>query len=257
MAHSKLRVAILLLLALAVPLAPAQLGPLSDPSRAPQAKTQEEFDQYLQITTESDPRQVIQRADAFVHAFPDSQFAGVAFQYQMHAYQQTGQFDELLAAGRKALAANPDNLNTLLTLAPAAANIAMQRPDRVPLLTQARTWANNALAAIDRTQAPRQLPLAQWQAEKSRMQAEAHETLGVVALDESDVGTAVHEFQTAIALQPSPDGAQFLRLGLAFLDAGNKEEAARNLRRAAELGPEPVRTLALNQIKILGTGVGK
>lgn len=245
--------AALCLLALAVPMATAQLGPLSDPSQAPQAKTQEEFDQYLQIATEADPRQVIQRVDAFVKAFPDSQFAGIAYQYQMHAYQQTGKFDEMLAAGRKALAANGNNLNTLLTLAPAAANAAMQRPDRNTLLTEAREWANSALAAIEKTRPPRQIPLAQWQAEKSRMQAEAHETLGMIALDQSDVATAVREFQTAIALQPSPDGAQFLRLGLAFLDAGNREEAATNLRRAAELGPEAVRTLALNQMKTLST----
>lgn len=250
MARSKFSLALLCVLSTVLP-AIAQLGPLSDPAQAPQAKTQQEFDDYLQIAADADPHQVIRQVDAFAQAFPDSQLLGIAWQYQMHAFQQLNDFDGLLRAGTKALASNPSNLNTLLTLAPAIANVAMQRPDRQLLLAQARTYATNALAAIDKTRLPREMPLEQWEAEKKRMQAQAHETLGVVALDEADVPAAIHEFETAIALQPVPDGAAYLRLGLAYADARRVEDAKHTLRRAAELGPDTVRTLALNQIKVL------
>lgn len=250
MARSKLSLALLCVLSTVLQPAIAQLGPLSDPAQAPQAKTQKEFDDYLQIAAHTDPRQVLRQVDAFAHAFPDSQLLGIAWQYQMHAFQQLNDFDGLLRAGTKALASNPSNLNTLLTLAPAIANVAMQRPDRQLLLAQARTYATNALAAIDKTRLPREMPLEQWEAEKKKMQAQAHETLGVVALDEADVPAAIHDFEMAIALQPA-DGAAFLRLGLAYAEARRVDDAKLTLRRAAELGPDTVRTLALSQIKVL------
>ncbi len=249
MARSRVLVLVLSLMTLGVPAVLGQLGPLSDPQQAPQAATQEEFDAYLGILTEQDPRLVIRHVAEFVRAFPESQLVGVAYQYEMHAYQQTGDFDQMLAAGKKALVANPDNLNTLLTLAPATANAALQRADGAELLKQAQSWANSALAAIDKTKVPRQWPLAKWTAEKMRMQAEAHETLGVIALDQRDAATAVREFQAAVDLQPAPDGALFLRLGLALLAQGDRNAAVMNMHRAAELGPEPVRAIALNQLK--------
>jgi tetratricopeptide (TPR) repeat protein len=251
MARSKFSLALLCVLLTALRPAFAQLGPLSDPAQAPQAKTQQEFDDYLQIVADADPRQVLRQVNAFARAFPDSQLLGIAWQYQMHAFQQLNDFDGLLHAGTRALASNPSNLNTLLTLAPAIANVAMQRPDRQSLLAQARTYATNALAAIDKTRLPREMPLEQWEAEKKKMQAQAHETVGVVALDEADIPTAIHEFETAIALQPAPDGAAYLRLGLAYAEARRVDDAKNTLRRAAELGPDAVRSLALSQIKAL------
>lgn len=256
MARNRSWLLLVLLMELAAFAAGAQLGPLADPSQAPQAQTQEEFDQYLGIIAESDPKQVIQRVAEFVHAFPDSRLAGVAYQYEMHAREETGDIDGMLAAGKLALAANSDNLNTLLTLAPAAANAAPGRKDRAELLAEAQTWASSALVALEKTKAPRQWPLAKWMAEKRRMQAEAHETLGVIALDEADSATAVREFQTAVDLQPAPDGSRFLRLGLALLERGTKDEAVKNMQRAAELGPEPVRTIALKLLKTAAASSG-
>jgi tetratricopeptide (TPR) repeat protein len=229
----------------------AQLGPLSDPAQAPQAKSQEEFDDYLKIASETNPQQVIREVDSFAQAYPQSQLLGIAWQYQMHAFQQVNAFEGMLRAGSRALQVHPDNLNTLLTLAPAIANAAMQRPDRQSLLAQARTYATDALAAIDKTRLPREMPLEQWQAEKSRMQAQAHETLGVIDLDQADVPGAIQEFETAVALQPSPEGAAYLRLGLAYAEAHRADDARRSLQRAAQLGPDAVRTLALNQINLL------
>lgn len=246
--------AICILLAVGARPVAAQLGPLSDPAQAPQAKTQEEFDEYLSILSQTDARRMIGEVDAFAAAFPGSAFLGIAFQYQMHAFEQLGDFEGMLRAGRKALAANPENLNTLLTLAPALANAAMQRADRDALRAQAQSYANRALAGIEKTHAPRQMPLEEWQAEKRTMQANAHETLGVVALDRADAATAIQEFETAVALQPVPEGAQFLRLGVAYAAGGRVEEAQKSLSRASELGPAVVRNLAMNEMKTLGAG---
>jgi tetratricopeptide (TPR) repeat protein len=247
------RIVCLGILITVLPAAWSQLGPLSEPGLAPQAKSQDEFDSYLEIVTETDPRKVIQRVDAMASHFPDSKLLGIAYQYQMHAYQQIGNADGMLAAGKKALTAIPDNLNTLLTLAPAMANLAVQRPDRAQLLSQAETYARAALDAIEKVHPPHQVPLKDWAQQKRSMQSSAHETLGVIDLDRGNASGAVTEFETAIQLRLVPEGAQFYRLGVAYRAAGRKDDARNAWNHAAQLGPDAIRRLASDQLKGLAS----
>jgi tetratricopeptide (TPR) repeat protein len=209
------------------------------------------LDAYLVVTTATEAHEVVNEVDRFASRFPKSELAGIAYQYQMRAYKQLNDFDGMLAAGERALLANPDNLNTLLTLAPAMANRAAQRPDSATMLAQAEDYAQRALQGIERTQIPRQTPLEHWELEKQEMQSEAHETLGVVALRRGQFKTAVEEFQTAVRLAPNAQGVEFLGLGMAYASAGASENAEKALRRAVELGPEAVRTPALNELEKL------
>src|SRR5258707_403083 len=160
----------------------------------------------------------------------------------------------MLAAGGKALAADPDSLNTLLALAPAMANRAAARPDRVQLLSQAESYAHRALDGIDKIKVPRELSIQQWNIRKHEMQSEAHGVIGVVAFQRGQFPLAISELEMAISLAPRPEGVQFLRLGLVLAAAGKKDDAEKTLRRAAELGPDPVHNMALNQLKKLNEG---
>ena len=90
-----------------------------DPGKAAQAKSQEEFDKYLEIVVAADPHQVIGKVDAFVSEFPQSELLSAAYQYKMHACEKLNDFDGMLATGRKALLGNPDNVNILLAGPPA------------------------------------------------------------------------------------------------------------------------------------------
>jgi Flp pilus assembly protein TadD len=83
------------------------------------------------------------------------------------------------------------------------------------------------------------------------MQSEAHGVLGVVALQLSQFQSAVSELEMAISLATRPQGVQFLRLGMALASSGKKDDAEKKLRRAAELGPDSVRSLALDQLKLM------
>ena len=228
--------------------AKAQFGSLVSPGQAAQAQSQEELDAYLQIASMKEPPNIVSEVDAFASAFPKSELLGFAYQHQLLAFEQLNNFDGMLAAGAKALAANPDNLNTLLTLAPAMASRAGGRPDRVQLLAQAESYAQRALAGIEKTRLPHKVTLEHWNLDKRQMQSQAHEVLGMVALQRGQAQAAVPEFQTAIALAPTPEGIQFLRLGLAQASTNNKEDAAKSLRRGAELGPDSVRAIALAQL---------
>ena len=150
--HTRIRqlfLAVLLVLAGLTTRLQAQFGPLVMPSQAPQARSQEELDAYLEITTTTDPWEAIRKANIFTSQFPKSELLGIAYQHQMHACQQVGNFNGMLAAGQKALVANPDNLNTLLTLAPAMALEAAHRPGGAALLAQAEDYAQRALRGIE------------------------------------------------------------------------------------------------------------
>lgn len=232
----------------------AQFGPLASPGQAAQARSQEELDSYLEIVGANDAHVILQEVKTFASAFPKSELLGAAYQYQLHALEQLNDFDGMLAAGEKALAADPDSLNTLLALAPAMANRAAARPDRVQLLSQAESYAHRALDGIAKIRVPREFSIEQWNTRKHEMQSEAHGALGVVAFQRGQFAHAISELEMGISLAPRPEGVQFLRLGLALAAAGKKDDAEQKLRRAAELGPDSVRNGALDQLKKLNEG---
>jgi Flp pilus assembly protein TadD len=86
------------------------------------------------------------------------------------------------------------------------------------------------------------------------MQSDAHGVLGVVAFQRGQFQLAISELEAAIGIAPRPQGVQFLRLGLALAAAGKKDDAEQKLRRAAEMGPEPVRDVAMDQLKKVSEG---
>jgi tetratricopeptide (TPR) repeat protein len=223
----------------------AQVGPLLSPTQARQAQSQEEFDAYLEVVTETDSRKIVKRVESFAAEYPKSQLLGIAYEYQARAYAQLNDFEGVLAAGEKALRAHPDNLNTLLILAPVLADHAARSPNQARWLAQAEDYARRILIGVERTQIPHKIPLEHWEAEKGRMQAQAHEVLGVVAMQRGQVPAAVNEFETTVRVNPNPQGGQYFRLGMAYASAGERGKAQETLRHATDLGPDNVRQLAL------------
>jgi len=226
----------------------AQFGPLSSRSQAPQARTQKELDQYLKIITDASTQAIVTDVDAFAVQFSGSELLGTAYQYQMHAYEQLGDFPAMLSSGQLALKSQPDNLNTLMALAPAIANRIFQDPPDARMPALAEDYAHRALEGIEKTKPPRQTSLEQWAAQKQQMQSSAHEVLGLVALKRGQTSIAISELQLSIQLSPPPDGSRYLRLALAFAAAGDARKAEADLRHAAELGPDAVRQLAMEEI---------
>ena len=149
------------------------------------------------------------------------------------------------------LQANPDNTKMLLAMATIIANGPKQTPDRAKLLTEAEGYAHHALERIDSSKPPKQIPMEQWLQEKREMQCQAHEALGVLALDRGEVQAAITEFEAGVALSAKPDGTHFFRLGLALALMGKTADAEKNLQRAKELGPDAVAKLASEQMEKL------
>jgi Flp pilus assembly protein TadD len=91
---------------------------------------------------------------------------------------------------------------------------------------------------------PRAILPQRWEVMRLEMEATAHEALGHVATKRGDLQEAISEFEKAVKQNPTPQGKQFYRLGVAYMLARRYEPAREALSRAAELGPEEIRTMA-------------
>src|SRR4029078_7919647 len=123
----------------------------------------------------------------------------------------------------------------------AITNVATARPDVEPMLAEAEEYPRRALARLVEVQIPRELPVRESQILRREMQSQAHEVLGQIAAKRGRWQDAVSEFHVAAESNPSPQGAQFFRLGAACAAVGSKDCAVSAFRRAGQLGPEPIR----------------
>ncbi len=227
----------------------AQFGPLLSSRQAPQAVSQEEFDQYLAIYTSHNPSATVGMVSEFVEAHETSEFLGLAYQYQMMAYRELSNYDGVLEAGGKALALVPNNIHTLLALASVIPNGVDGRADREELLSQAEGHAQAVLSQLETITISDEIPMESWESRKAEMRAEAHEALGHVAVKREDLAGALREFQAAVEISPNPKASQWYRLGGAYVMAGQVQKAVEPLRKAAAAGDEVVRRLATKQLE--------
>jgi tetratricopeptide (TPR) repeat protein len=234
---------------LLLPAVLAQFGPLQSPSQAPQARSQEELDLYLEIYSSTDPRAAAALAARFVSTYPRSEFLGFAYQQQMLACQQLNDYDGVLRAGAKALELAPRNVTTLLTLATVIPNRVSGRPDASALLDHAESYARQVLGELEEMKIPQEVPLEEWETRKAGIQSECHEALGHVSLKRKDFATAIREFREATLDNSKPNGRQFLRLSSAYLLAGQTGEAEQAAERAVELSQGEIRKLAEQQLR--------
>ena len=240
--------------------AAAQFGPLLDLETAPLAKTQEEFDAYLEILAAAGDRQRIAEARDFLAAYPESALQGHAAVYQMEAHRALDDVQGVLGSGERVLKLLPENLRALLTLATAIPNAVQDATQDQALLERAERYATRALAVMESKEIPRSIRLAEWKRFRAGMAAEAHEALGHIAVKRGRIEHAVSEFELAIRLNPDPEGRQWFRLGAAYAGAGRASEAATALRRAVALGPELIRQRAeqeLNSLSESGPATGR
>ena len=238
----------------------AQFGPLLDREGAPQAKTQAEFDEFLEILAATDDRHRIAEVMDFLEAYPESALRGQARVYQMEAYKALDEFEGVFSSGERVLELLPENLRALLTLALAIPNTVGNATEGQVLLGQAESYATRALAVMEEKEIPRSIRLKDWKRFRAETASEAYEALGHVAAKRGQIERAVTEFERAVELNPAPEGRQLFRLGAAYAAVGRASEARDALRRATALGPELVRQRAEQELKSLegaGAGVGR
>jgi tetratricopeptide (TPR) repeat protein len=222
-----------------------------DPGKVPQARTQQELDQYLEILAAREGGERIAAVEQFARLYPDSALLGAAYQHQMLSYEAVNDAEGVIRSGRLALPLLPDNLQTLLTLSSTIPNTAGDGPDGARLLEEARGYARRALVMLEQFRVPREFSIEESETLRAEMRARSHESLGHVAGKLGDWQTASAEFQEAIDCAPAPQGRQYFRLGVACAFLSKRNCAAAALQKAVELGPDAIRTRAQQQLSRL------
>ncbi|MDD5544429.1 MAG: hypothetical protein PHX83_14785 [Acidobacteriia bacterium] len=96
---------------------PPQPTETKKPKRAPQAKTQIEYDAYQAIDAEKDPSKKMALVDKFAVDFPDSELRVPAFALALESAQQISNYEKTIDYARKIVQLQPDHVLSLLILA--------------------------------------------------------------------------------------------------------------------------------------------
>ncbi len=219
----------------------AQFAPL------PQADSPEEFDAYLRVVEAATPSAVIAAGDAFRRAWPTSALRAHVYELEFEAYRALGDEKKAIDAGEESLRAAPDNLVVLANLAVVLANATSDSKR----LARAKEYGLKVIALSKSFRAPRFISPEEWERTSARLNSQAHSALGLVANAEGRLADAIREFETAIALAPSPDATQCYRLGVLYRTAGNTSGAIQKFRQAAGLNEPAIRRLAERQLREL------
>ena len=209
--------------------------------RPPQAKTQPEFDAYKVAAAATDAAALEKAADDFATKFPDSELRILLYKSDMHMYQNANNAEKTEAMGRKVLALDPDDPDSLTTVAEVIAERTRDSDlDKDQRYADGLKMAEHALSTVDTDVAvPPNTPQDKVDAFKSGLRAQAYSTMGTIEYNKNNFPGAQEDFQKAIDAFPSqPYAPDVLRLALALDKQGKYEEALKFANRAVELSQE-------------------
>jgi tetratricopeptide (TPR) repeat protein len=216
---------------------------------AREASTYEEFDAYIEVVEAQDPERQLKEAASFEQKYPSSELLVFVYEHELDAQRSLNRLPAAKAAAEKALKLTPNNTKVLLALAQLLADDG-DPPDE-DRASKVRLLVARCLEELGKIKAPRTVPPRQWEETRSRMESEARAANGLVSARSGQVAAAIREFEAAIALNSSPDGAQHFYLGRLYAATARTKDALAMLELAEKLGPDRVRQLALDAISKL------
>jgi tetratricopeptide (TPR) repeat protein len=212
----------------------------------PQAKSKAEALAIQALGQAQDPDAVIKAAEDLLSQFADTQFKDVAILMEARAYQQKGDPAKAQIYAERALEANPQSYQANMLIGNLlAAHTGEHDFDRDEKLAKAEKCLNESIAGVNSAAKPSsQIADADWEALKKQTVAEAHNGLGLVALDKKNYENAIKEFQTAAEMDPQP--AYLVRQASATVSAGKFDDAIALCEKimADQQAPTQVRQLA-------------
>ena len=182
-------------------------------------------------TPTADSQSIITEGEAFLQKFPASHYASAVYSKLATAYQSAGNETKMMAAAKKAVALNPNNVDMLSLLA----YVMPRRIDPNDLgaadeLKEAQGYATRALQLIPTVPKPAGLTDEQFAADKNGEEALAHSGLGLVDYYQHNIPGMISELEAALKLETTPDPADQFLLGFAYVQAGRYNDAVAPLK---------------------------
>ncbi|MFB3923329.1 MAG: tetratricopeptide repeat protein [Terriglobia bacterium] len=197
----------------------------------------EEYDAYTAMANEKDPTKKLSLAEAFLQKYPSSFVADLVYVTMMQACQQLGDGNKALEIGRRALTANPDNIDALTLSAYIFPFVFKGNdPDAASKLSAVENDSKHALELVQKMQKPANVTDEQFNQGIKARRALFNGMLGFVALQRKDYAAAIASFKTSAEDNPS-DVYTFYRLGIAYIstDPRDYNNAIWSLARSASL----------------------
>lgn len=191
---------------------------------------------YNAIAAETDGKKRMGYIEQYNAAFPDSRYRDQVTQYAMISLQQMNDRAGLVAFGEKALAADPDNVTTLLLMAETMAEDAKTRPKALQYARQAVAATKGDDGSDDK--------------QKALLAASAHSVLGFVLVMQGSYAAAIPELQAAAGPLKEQDAAEsrvIYLLGLSYAKLRRYTEARTYLSQAAGI-PGPFQKYARDML---------
>lgn len=216
-----------------------QTAPAAQGKRPPQAKTQDEYKAYVNVTqTLKDPAEQEKAADDFVAKFSNSELrAWVYKQGPMHGYQRTHNDDKVLEMARKVLIYDGDDPEALLVVAQIVSDKTRDTDlDKDQKVAEAKKDAERALVTVDTDVPTTGYPPEQLAAFKATARSEAYEILGVIAFNANKWPEAETNLRKSIdALPEQPDPLVVYKLAVALDMQDRVPEAMKYADQAVNL----------------------
>jgi len=208
---------------------PAKQGQPAGQPKGPAPKSPAEAQALNELFTaanaQNNPDAIIKAAEDLTTKFADTDFKEVALMLESQAYKQKGDADKAQIYGERVLEVNPKNFQTTLMLGEILATHTRENDlDKEEKLSKAEKYLNGTIENLKTAGKPNpQIPDAQWEEAKKQLTAEAHNDLGLVALDRKKYDVAITEFKTAV--EGDPQATFSVRLASAYQLAGKNAEA--------------------------------
>jgi len=197
------------------------------PSAGPKMSPGEQQALQALAAAQGKPDETIVAAENLLTKYADTTFKDTALFMEAIAYQQKGDKDKMQIFAERALAANPKNFQASLLLADLTVQQTREHDlDRDEKLAKADKYANDSIATLTAATKPNpQLSDQQWEDAKKDLIAQAHDALGMSALQKKNYDLAITELKSAVEGAAHPEPAFQVRLASAYQQAGKNDEA--------------------------------
>ncbi len=196
--------------------------------KGPQPKSQDELKALQALfAAAGKPDEIIAAAEALLAKFADTDFKDTALFMEAEAYRQKGDKEKMQIYAERTLAANPKQFQADLMLSESLVQGTREHDlDRDEKLAKADKYAKDAIEAVNAAAKPNpQLTDQKWEDIKKDLIAEAHDALGMSALQSKKNDVAIAELKMAVEGAASPEPAYQVRLASAYQGAGKYDEA--------------------------------
>lgn len=194
---------------------------------AQKVKSKAEGEALQGIQAEQDPKAKMDKVDAFIVKFADTEFKTWAYTQAARSAEQLGAGPKVIIYCDLAIESSPKAFEPMLMESAELARSTRENDlDKEEKLSKADKLAHQAMELVPAATKPNpQILDAQWDEIKKEYVADGHRDLGMVASVRKKYDVAIAEYKQAVEIPGEPDPATFIRLAAAYNDNKQPDEA--------------------------------